>query len=75
LAKAVHRQATTEARSALVIPRRRRETWCSAVDRHHHDVQPADRRELAVVEPGVQMAEMADAKAAIFEDEDRVAVL
>ena len=46
-----------------------------AVDRHHHDVEPADRREMRVVELVMQMAEMADAEAGDLEDEDRVAVL
>ena len=45
-----------------------------AVDRHHHDVEPADRGEMGVVELVVQMAEMADAEAGDLEDEDRVAV-
>src|SRR4029077_20609933 len=46
----------------------------SAVDRHHHDVEPPDLGKMAVVELVVQMAEMADAEARDLEDEDRVAV-
>ena len=32
-----------------------------AVDRHHHDIEPADRREMRLVELVMQMAEMTDA--------------
>jgi hypothetical protein len=31
-----------------------------AVDRHHHDVEPADRSEMTVVELDVRMPEMTD---------------
>src|SRR5207247_1118471 len=47
----------------------------AAVDRHHHDVEPADRREMAFVELVMQMPEMTDAEPADLEDEDRVAIL
>src|SRR5207342_786772 len=46
-----------------------------AVDRYHHDIEPADGGEMALVELVVQMAEMADAQARDLENEDRVAVL
>ena len=47
----------------------------AAVDRRHHHVEPADRRELRLVGLVVEVAEMADAEAGDLEDEDRVAVL
>src|SRR6202011_1746856 len=46
-----------------------------AVDRHHHDVEPADRGEMALVELVMQVPEMADAETGDLEYEDRVAVL
>src|SRR5581483_12204247 len=46
-----------------------------AVDRHHHNVEPADRREMTIVELHMQMAKMADAEAGNLEDEYRVAIL
>ena len=46
-----------------------------AVDRHHHDIEPADRREMTVIQLVMQVAEMSDAEAGDLEDEDRVAVL
>ena len=45
-----------------------------AVDRDHHDIEPADRGEVAVIELVVQMPEMADAEPGDLEDEDRVAI-
>src|SRR5206468_7981217 len=45
-----------------------------AVDRHHDDIEPADRREMTVVELVMQVTEMADAKAGDLEDKDRVAI-
>src|SRR6202140_2310189 len=46
-----------------------------AVDRHHHDVEPADRRVMALAELVMEVPEMADAETCDLEDEDRVAVL
>ncbi len=47
----------------------------STVDRHHHDVEPADRRVVAFVELVMQVPEMADAETCDLEYEDRIAVL
>ena len=46
----------------------------AAVDRHHDNVEPADGGVVGVLQPMVQMAEMADAQAGDLEDEDGVAV-
>ena len=68
--------STTEARRRRVMSETpSSDIGIGAVDRHHHDIEPADRRELAVVELMVQVPEMADAEAGDLEDEDRVAVL
>ena len=46
----------------------------AAVDRDHDNVEPADGRVVGVLQPMVQMAEMADAQACDFEDKDGIAV-
>src|ERR1700738_2084920 len=42
----------------------------TAVNRYHHDVEPADCREMALVELVMQMPEMTDAETSNLEDED-----
>jgi len=62
--------STTEERSRRVMSETPVERHgVAAVDRHHHDVEPADRGKMAFVELVMQMSEMADAQARNLEDE------
>ena len=46
----------------------------AAIDRHQHNIDPADLVELLLGQRVMQVAEMRDAQIGDLEDEDRVAV-
>src|SRR6185312_16680547 len=71
----VHRQDDGGAQAPRDLGHAVQRHRIGAIDRHHQYVEPADRREMAVVELHMQMPEMADAEPGDLENENRVAVL
>src|SRR6201992_3299999 len=72
--KAVHRQHHRRTQPFGDLGYSPQRQGVGAVDRHHHNVEPSDRRQMAVVERNMQVPEMADAQPGDLEDEDRIAV-